>query len=118
MPGVVALSVATFVLWIILIELVGYRPALLDAEPSTVSFALKLAYAKLNPQSGETCALTPAARPATAHRIAVVVVSCPCALGLATPTAVMVGTGVGASHGVLIKGGLPLERGILRTRSS
>ncbi|HVL54445.1 MAG TPA: heavy metal translocating P-type ATPase [Vitreimonas sp.] len=64
----------------------------------TVTFAVWFLF---GPEPRETLAL--------AAFIAVVVVACPCAMGLATPTAIMVGTGRGAEAGILIRGGEALE---------
>ncbi|PON63833.1 P-type ATPase, subfamily IB [Parasponia andersonii] len=80
--GVMALSAATFLFW----SLFGARtlpPALLQG--SSVSLALQL-----------SCS--------------VLVVACPCALGLATPTAMLVGTSLGATRGLLLRGGNILEK--------
>jgi Cu+-exporting ATPase len=52
---------------------------------------------------------TPALTYAVLNFVAVMIIACPCALGLATPTSIMVGTGKGAEHGILIRGGEALE---------
>ena len=52
---------------------------------------------------------TPALTYAVLNFVAVLIIACPCALGLATPTSIMVGTGKGAESGVLIRGGEALE---------
>ena len=83
-PAVVLLSVVTFMVWYALVQSGVVPPSLIPNDESPATFSLLFA-------------------------IACLVCSCPCALGLATPTAVMVGTGVGAKQGVLMKGGETLE---------
>jgi Cu+-exporting ATPase len=65
---------------------------------STVTF---LTWLLLGPEPALTFALL--------NTVAVLIVACPCAMGLATPTSIMVGTGKGAESGILIKGGEALE---------
>jgi P-type Cu2+ transporter len=77
--GVLAIAILTFLFW----YFIGIHNPNLDPAASTLT-PLKAA-------------------------IAVMVVACPCALGLATPTAILVGTGIGAESGLLIKGGDVLE---------
>ncbi len=77
--GVLAIAILTFLFW----YFIGIHNPSLDPSASSLT-PLKAA-------------------------IAVLVVACPCALGLATPTAILVGTGIGAESGLLIKGGDVLE---------
>ncbi|KIR97028.1 Cu2+-exporting ATPase [Cryptococcus deuterogattii 2001/935-1] len=86
-PIVITLSLSTFVIWMIISHFWSYGslPEVFHS-PGVSRFGVCL----------KLC-------------ISVVVVACPCALGLSTPTAVMVGTGVGAKNGILIKGGKALE---------
>jgi len=79
-PGVIAIAVGTFLVWYFLLP-----PPPAGAEVSLFTRSL-------------------------INMVAVLVIACPCAMGLATPTAVMVGTGKGAEMGVLLKSSEALER--------
>eukprot|EP00985_Skeletonema_marinoi_P009918 scaffold4676_cov212-Skeletonema_marinoi.AAC.1 len=88
-PAVISIAVTTFVVWAILLNttlLEGIKEEWPYHEIGFNDWTLPLLFS-----------------------ISVLVIACPCALGLATPTAVMVGTGLGARHGILIRGGEPLE---------
>ncbi len=91
-PVVLGISLLTFVLW---------------AVPGQVYPTLVIGVSSYNSMGRMN------ANPwisALVAAITVLVVACPCALGLATPTAIIVGTGKGAERGILIKGGESLER--------
>ncbi|KAF4768059.1 hypothetical protein HAV15_002796 [Penicillium sp. str.  len=85
-PTIIGLGLITFFGWMFLSHVLPHPPTIFEMAGSggRVMVCLKLC-------------------------ISVIVFACPCALGLSTPTAVMVGTGVGAEHGILVKGGAVLE---------
>jgi Cu+-exporting ATPase len=85
-PGIISLGLITFFGWMVMSHLLPNPPKIFlsDDNGGKVMVCLKLC-------------------------ISVIVFACPCALGLSTPTAVMVGTGVGAQQGILVKGGAILE---------
>ena len=85
-PIIIALGLLTFSMWMILSHVLPHPPMifLMPESGGKLMVCLKLC-------------------------ISVIVFACPCALGLSTPTAVMVGTGVGAENGMLVKGGAALE---------
>ncbi|KAK1984034.1 heavy metal translocating P-type ATPase [Colletotrichum cereale] len=85
-PTILILGFLTFVVWMVLSHVLTNPPKIFTEEASggKIMVCVKLC-------------------------ISVIVFACPCALGLATPTAVMVGTGIGAENGILVKGGAALE---------
>ncbi|HVU68468.1 MAG TPA: heavy metal translocating P-type ATPase [Ktedonobacteraceae bacterium] len=88
-PTVLGIAALTFVLWAVVGKTIGLPTSgmpVMDLDSASIWITAIVA------------------------AVAVLVVACPCALGLATPTAIMVGTGKGAEQGILIKGGESLER--------
>ena len=93
--GVITLAVLTFLFW----YFIG-----LPLWPAVMDSALGMAH------MGHTMTMTSSTWLVSLKlAIAVMVVACPCALGLATPTAILVGSGLGAERGLLIRGGDSLE---------
>ena len=85
-PVIISLGLLTFTTWMILSHVLHNPPKVF-----------------LRPESGGVLMVC------LKLCVSVIVFACPCALGLSTPTAVMVGTGVGATNGILFKGGAALE---------
>ena len=85
-PCIIFLGLLTFISWMVLSHVLPNPPKIFLQPESGGKFMVCL----------KLC-------------ISVIVFACPCALGLSTPTAVMVGTGVGALNGILVKGGAALE---------
>lgn len=85
-PVIILLGLVTFVGWMVLSHTMDHPPKIFNDRQSGGKFMVCL----------KLC-------------ISVIVFACPCALGLATPTAVMVGTGTASQHGILVKGGAALE---------
>ncbi len=86
-----------------------FTPIILLIAASTFAVWLSLSYLKIVPPSWFIDEYDDPILFSLLFSISVVVISCPCALGLATPTAIMVGTTVGAQNGILIKGGSAFE---------
>ncbi len=90
-PVVLGIAAATFLLWLLF-------PSLM--QPVAVWASQILPW--VNPEAGRLTL-------AIVAFVSVVVIACPCALGLATPTALMVGSGIGAQNGVLIRSGEAIQ---------
>ena len=91
-PAILVVALLTFLAWVLFPE--PLRMILTWARP----FAPWVPADSVSDLSRALCAT-----------IAVLVIACPCAMGLATPTALMVGTGVGAAHGILIRNGEAIQ---------